>query len=394
MRNAAKGLLIAGAVFGLANAVHADDAFCSSQADLFSKYLSDKTSQSVGGAVVTFKLGKQPCPFFFGEIEKGKGVTPDINTVFELASVTKVFTTAILAMHEAQGLKVDGPVKRHLPPGYALSANEDEVTFQQLATFTGGFSWSDPPGFKCCEHYSQKEFEDAVSNVDPADATPISVGSNLPTVEHYSNGSIGFLGQIPMSMDSYGFHGPGLSNWVLDNLTGPLFMRSTAVNPSGTWATGYNLKGVAQPPFPWEPWGAAGALRSTTADMLMFLEANICAHHQSDPECSSFPGGVLAALAEAHRPNSYTPSGDLADPIIYTGACGSRVEQAWAWQYLAPPADNPNNDKPIISKDGGHPGFSTWIGFSPDKKYGLVVLLNTHPIGLINAGQNMIQHTQ
>jgi CubicO group peptidase (beta-lactamase class C family) len=399
MRNVVTRLLIAGAVLGLASAARADDTFCVTQGFLFDAYLLPKTSQSVGGAVVTLKLGEQPCVFFFGEIEKGSGVTPDINTVFELASVTKTFTTAILALRAGQGLKVDDPVKPHLPSGYVLTANEDQVTYQQLATFTGGFSWSYPPGFTCCEHFSQSDFVDAVNEVDPTDGTPIPGESNLPTVNHYSNGSIGFLGQILMHMDSsrgqqYSFDAAGFSKWILDNLTGPLLMRNTSVNPGGVWATGYNRKGDAQSPFPWEPWGAAGALRSTTADMLLFLEANICAHHQSDPQCSGFPGDVLTALAEAHRPNEYTPPGNLlADPTIYVGPCGSRVEQAWAWQYLAPPASNPNGDTPIISKLGGHSGFSSWIGFNPDKKYGLVILLNTGNIG-VNAGLKMIQNTQ
>ena len=174
-------------------------------------------------------------------------------------------------------------------------------------------------------------------------------------------------------------------------------MNHTAVHPGGVWATGYKLKGkkfLPQDPFPWEPWGAAGALRSNTADMLKFLQANICAHHLFDPACTGFSEDILLALGIAHRPNDYTPSGTLPDPTIYIGGCGSQVEQAWAWQYLAPPVLNPNNVTPIISKDGGHAGFSAWIGFNPDKSYGLVILLNTGGIGIINAGQNMIQHTQ
>ena len=59
--------------------------------------------------------------------------------------MTKIFTTAILAMRAlgSHGLNVYGPVKPYLPPGYRLTSSEGNVTFQQLATFTGGFDWSD-----------------------------------------------------------------------------------------------------------------------------------------------------------------------------------------------------------------------------------------------------------
>jgi CubicO group peptidase (beta-lactamase class C family) len=408
-------LLVAGAILGLVNTAHAD--FCSDQFALYVKYLYPKTSLAIGSAVVTFKLGEKPCFFLTGETEnQGKGTPIEKTTVFELASVTKVFTTAILGMHVPLGLDVYAPVYPDLPPGYDLTDAEKEVTFQQLATFTGGFWWSDPPGFVKGQS-TQDDFEDAVSALDPTkpDTTtqsganfqgPIRGEQTLPTYVQYSNGSVGFLGQILMHMDStkgqtYSFDAEGFSSWISDNLTGPLHMPNTRVHPGGTLAKGYLLKTdkkgntthTPEPPFPWVPWGAAGALRSTPSDMLTFLEANICAHHMSDPACASFPSYVLSAMATAHNPNEYQPKGTLTDATIFLGACGSQKEQAWAWDYVAPPEANPNNIKPIIFKGGDHPGFAAFIGFSPDKSYGLVILANTHPLSVDPAGLNMIQHT-
>jgi CubicO group peptidase (beta-lactamase class C family) len=412
-----RALLVAGAILGLVNMARAD--FCSDQTDLYMKYLYPKTSQAIGSAVVTFKLGETPCFFLVGETEIGKGTLIEKTTVFELASVTKVFTTAILGEHIPFGLDVYYPVKSYLPPGYDLTSAEEGVTFQQLATFTGGFWWSDPPHFKKGVS-TQQDFVDAVNGLDPTDAPngqgPIPGEQDLPTIQFYSNSSVGFLGQILMNMDStksrtYSFDANGFSNWISDNLTGPLDMKNTRVHPGGTLATGYlvtpgkNGKPDAdsvrvgsqwytpEPPFPWVPWGAAGALRSTANDMLTFLKANICAHHTSDPDCTDFPSYILSAMATAHNPNEYQPRGLLVDPIIQLGVCGSQKEQAWAWIYEAPPENNPNNLKPIIFKGGDHTGFAAFIGFSPDKKYGLVILVNTHPLSIDPAGVNMIQHT-
>jgi CubicO group peptidase (beta-lactamase class C family) len=367
--------------------------------------------------VVTLKLGEQPCFFSRGEIELGSGIAPDANTIFELASITKVFTTAILGLRAWQGLDVWSPVETHLPSGYKLGPKEKNVTFQQLATFTGGFWWDDPHDFDKGTSYTQKDFEEAVGDlIEPQHENPIQgqEHAHLPTYNFYSNGSTGFLGQILMNMDSskgpclilggcpsYPFDANGFSNWISANLTGPLNMKNTAVEPGGQRATGYSytlLPGDVyiyepQPAFLWQPWGAAGALRSNATDMLNFLKANICAHHFNDPNCTGLPQNILDALALAHLPNVYSPAGTLPDPTIYVGK-GSSVEQAWAWQHRPAPVPNPNNLTGITSKDGGHPGFSTWIGFSPQKAYGLVILMNTGGGGLIHLGEAIIDNTQ
>ena len=142
--------------------------------------------------------------------------------------------------------------------------------------------------------------------------------------------------------------------------------------------------------FPWCR-GAAGVLRSN-ATHAEVLEANICATHRGNAACSGVPLDILDALPVAHGPNTYIPVGMLSDPMIYIGKEGG-AEQGWAWRYLPPPDPNPNNVTPIISKDGGHPGFSTYIGFNPNKKYGLVILMNTGHVLAKKAGLEIIQRT-
>jgi len=312
--------------------------------------------------------------------------------------MTKVFTTAILAMRiQQKRVESDSPLKpSYLPPGFKLSSNEENVTLQQLATFTGGFDWSDPP---CCKTnknpvpvYSQNQFVDAVNHLNPTKKDGPGT-TDLPTYMKYSNGSVGFLGQILMYIDGFPLDPIGFTfgEWIRVNLTEPLGMNNTHVYPPGTYATGYKLSGTTyepQDPFPWEPWGASGGLRSSANDMLKFLKANICAWHQSDPSCTGLPKNVLDALFLAHLPESYTPPGN--PNILVGGKSGGPNEQAMAWVYNSP--SNPSGT-PIIQKNGGHPGFSSFIGFDPVKKYGLVILMNTRQKALTNAGINIIQQT-
>jgi len=390
-------LLIAGGIIALTGTSQAE-AFCPSQKDLIDTYLP--TTSSVGWVVVSVKLGQAECFFAGGEISTtGPRKTPDRNTIFELASVTKVFTSAIFAMRVVEGLNAWDPVEAYMPSRYSLKPKEQGVTFQQLATFTGGFHWSDPPGFKQPEIITEDEFVDDVNGLEAKH--PIQGETDLPTYNHYSNSSIGFLGQVLMNMVSstggpYALHSAGFSNWISANLTGPLNMPNTTVEPGGEWAKGYNAALVEQIPFPWEPWGAAGALRSNAADMLTFLKVNICGQKildpAFDPHCKGFPWNLRLALNRAQVPNTYFPPGTLADPTIYIGKTQKAV-QAWAWRLLPPPTPNPNNDTLIISKNGGHPGFSTFIGFNPAKAYGVVILMNTGGLKLQTPGTNMIRHT-
>jgi CubicO group peptidase (beta-lactamase class C family) len=411
MRNATKGLLLAAVVFGLAGAARAD--FCDDQARVYKSDVLPTLSQGVGGIVVALKLGEKPCYFPYGEIERGKGVAPDKKTVFELASGTKVFTTAILGLNELyRGLDVNSAVEPFLPDGFELKHGEQGVTFNQLATFTGGFWWSDPPKeFKTGATFTEEEFQDAVRSLDPNGGSdsqgPIPGEKYLPTIQFYSNSSVGLLGQILMQIDAPGQHlsfdANEFSDWISDNLTGPaaLNMPNTKVHPAGTLATGYllgtDMWGIPtykqEKPWAWEPWGAAGGLRSTAEDMATFLKANICAHNMSDDACKDFPADILIAMLDSHNPQDYEPPGNLTDPVIQLGFCGSQKEQAWAWIYVAPPAINPKREKPILYKGGDHPGFASFIGFSADKKYGVVILANSHPLQVDPAGLQMIRHT-
>ena len=92
--------------------------------------------QPPGVIVVVRREGKTRF-FPFGEADKAhhKAVTPD--TVFELASITKVFTTTSLPMEvEAGNVQLDDPVTKYLPYLREHGGDIRSVTLRQLATHT------------------------------------------------------------------------------------------------------------------------------------------------------------------------------------------------------------------------------------------------------------------
>src|SRR4029079_17351415 len=64
----------------------------------------------------------------------------DENTVFEIGSITKVFTSLALADAVTKGeMKLEDPVKKYLPKSITLpKRGEDDITLEELATHTSG----------------------------------------------------------------------------------------------------------------------------------------------------------------------------------------------------------------------------------------------------------------
>src|ERR1051325_6895635 len=81
----------------------------------------------------------------YGKIERG--VSPDVNgdTIYEIGSITKTFTTLLLQdMVERGGVKLDDPVAKYLPASVKMATRYGrEITLAHLATHTSGLP-SDP----------------------------------------------------------------------------------------------------------------------------------------------------------------------------------------------------------------------------------------------------------
>ncbi len=90
------------------------------------------------GMVVGVIEGGRTHVFGFGRTVLGGDTVPDGKTVFEIGSVTKVFTSLALADMAAEGLvRLDDPVQRYLPDDVKLATRAGrEITLEDLATHT------------------------------------------------------------------------------------------------------------------------------------------------------------------------------------------------------------------------------------------------------------------
>ena len=92
----------------------------------------------------------------FGVMNRKTGKPATSNTLYQIGSITKVFTATLMAALRDDGLvKIADPVRKYLPPGQTFPGGRDdaELTLRHLATHTSGLPRDfvnrvnvDPPG--------------------------------------------------------------------------------------------------------------------------------------------------------------------------------------------------------------------------------------------------------
>lgn len=373
--------------------------------------IQGQTLGGMFGIVQRSNLSNNVCYVSCGKRELN-GNAPDENTLFELASVTKTFTASILGKKVYLGLDPFTAVSPYLPTGpwigktYTLNTNEQSVTFQQLATFSGGVCFSDAPGVNISDNITeqQSDFVTAINAIDPtlttcnggSDPNVDAVYSNspLPTHNFYSNSSVGLVGQALMNIDGYtNMDLADFNGWMCEHILTPLNMTHTnaclpsqsascpqtgshcnAANwSSAEYASPYHVDGghfQLGNPFPFVPWAPAGALRSNSADMVKYLLANLNLIDSNDPDVTN----LLAGMNIAHNSNHYLPN-TSPDPTLPNIGHQSPISGGQGYAWVAMP--NSNNNAAIYGKIGGHTNFRSFVGFSLQKKYGVVILFNT-----------------
>jgi CubicO group peptidase (beta-lactamase class C family) len=318
----------------------------------------DVQHQSVGIVVgVIDPTGRRVVAY--GNTAKG-GKAVDANSVFEIGSVTKVFTSLLLADMVQRGeVALTDPVSKYLPPSVKMpERGGKKITLVDLATHTSGL-----PRMPSNLHPK-----------DPAnpyaDYTVAQLYEFLATVEltrdigskyEYSNLGGGLLGHVLARRA-----GTDYETLVRTRILEPLRMKSTAITLSKTMkerlASGHDAELQAVSNWDLPTLAGAGALRSTADDLLTFVGANIgLAKSPLSP--------AMAAMLATRRP---------------TGIPGLDVALAW---HIST-----QDGHEIIWHNGGTGGYRSWIGFDPKSRTGVVVLSNAS-VGVDDIGAHLLYPT-
>lgn len=304
----------------------------------------DEFHQSVG--IVAGTIGPDGRKVVsYGALEKGDPRSLDGDTVFEIGSVTKVFTALLLSDMVQRGeVALTDPVSKYLPATVKMpQRNGKQITLQDLANHTSGLPRM-PANFKPKDpanpfaDYSVAQLYEFLSSYEL---------TRDPGAQYeYSNLGGGLLGHV-LALRA----GMDYEALVRARITGPLDMKSTSIaltpGMKARMATGHDgkLKPVANWDLP--TLAGAGALRSTANDLLKFLAANL--GYTRTPFAPA-----MAAMLDARKP---------------TGAPG--VEIALGWHITSTPATDP-----VTWHNGGTGGYRSFIGYDPKTRTGVVVLAN------------------
>ena len=232
-------------------------------------------------------------------------------TIFQIGSVTKVFTALLLAdMAERGEVRLSDPAASCLPgwPGGTGS-----VTLADLATHTSGLPRLPRSLLASALQSSARSLRPLPGRAVRARRAPGAAPDWGGSPYVYSNFGYGLLGYLLGQAA-----GTGYQTLVTTRICGPLGLPDTTfevprIRPWYRKAQGHQRRGCAVPDWRLGALAAAGALYSTAADLGRLLQACLAAAPPAPPSAASAP--AAAPLAPAIRatmiPRHQIPGGEI-----------------------------------------------------------------------------------
>ena len=255
--------------------------------------------------------------------------------VYQIGSVSKVFTALLLALEV-----VEGRLTLETRLGELVPALDDrpisDVSLNALVTHTSGLPRL-PPGmwrrtFNRHRHNPYADYDEPKLIAAIRDLTP------RPTERaRYSNLGFGLLGTALTR-----HLGTSYDDAVRDRISSPLGMAATGCRPDAH-VPGHTRRGrVRSHLWTFDALAGAGALWSSVDDLALFVRANL-----QPPE-----GSLGAAIRLTH------------EPLVGTG----RMQQGMAWIKIT------GRDGALLWHNGGTAGFRSFVGVDVQRGRGAVVL--------------------
>lgn len=268
----------------------------------------------------------------------------DENTIFEIGSISKVFTTSILAdLHLKNKLDLKTNLSKLLPNNIkAPKYKGKEINLEQLATHTSGLERLPVNFTKTVKDplnpYSNYQINDLWSGINNYDIKNEQKYS-------YSNWGMGLLGDLL----AYKYSNNEYSRLLDQKISNVLNLKSTKIylskNDIRNLVSGYSEGENEIPNWDFSSIQGAGAIKSNLKDMKVFLKANM---------------GIIETPLNNSLKFSHKKIFDA----------GNNLEIALGWHIVK------LNDKKIIFHNGMTGGYSSFLGFTNDYNKGVLILSN------------------
>lgn len=357
--------------------IHTSEPYKTTVAAVSSKLMQQ---YNIPGAAITVIDGDQTYTYLFGSMNQANGKPVTENTIFEVGSITKLFTAVLCAEAEDNGsMKLSDPLTDYCPEFSVNNSAVSQITVTNLLTHTAGFP------LNLSEQITDKaQTAEYLSSWQPEK----TIGSQW----QYSNVGIGLAAMALENQNK-----KSINELIKEKILLPLGMTPLGIESvekyQENYAQGYSAEGQAVRHVRYEqaPFASAYSLKATIGDMSKFLAAAIGS--------SNTPENIQNAMY-----NTQTPRVDIGS-----------MQQGLVWQVHSLQDENlkhepenlnlgplPANWLPteqqtykanvLLDKTGGTGGFRSYIAVIPEKKLGVVILLNKYiPNGaVVTAGRTII----
>lgn len=280
-----------------------------------------------------------------GVTAKGSSDPPTKDTVFEIGSITKVFTALLVqTLVQEEELSWDSTLKESLPlPTLEFANNRvQEITLRELAIHSSGLPRL-PANMQPSDlldpyiDYSAEQLLSFVLDYDP---------ETLDKTQVYSNLGFGLLGAIAA-------YGVDYDELMRSNIFEPLEMTNSYVEHTPEnqqmLIPGYS-RGATMPNWNFDVMVGAGGVLSTAEDLMKFVSRNI--------ETSDSP--IDKSLSNLREPQ-VAPNQGLG----------------WALMHS-------DGGKPVYWHAGATGGYVSFLAISPEESKGWVILAASTESALIN----------
>jgi D-alanyl-D-alanine-carboxypeptidase/D-alanyl-D-alanine-endopeptidase len=322
-------------------------AFAMSDSDLRAaleqRFKDDRTGACVAAAVID--NGTIATAYYCADPKSQRPY--DEHTAFEIGSVTKTMTAALLAEFIARGeVALEDPLAKLLPPGTSVpSYNARQITIADIVTHTSGL-----PAIP--SQYRITDINNPYASVTERDL----LGALAATQLTRAPGSQWEYSNFAMMVLSYALakrSGKDYEALLRERLLAPLGMNETYVAkrpPQVRLAQGHFAN--TMPTVPWDfpaDMAGVGGVRATLPDMVRYLEG----------ELGTRQSAITPALARTQQ--QVTSIGDHTMGIN--------------WEILS--TANIANGHTLIMHGGGTGGYSSFVVFDRAAKRAAVLLSDT-----------------
>ncbi|WP_421236961.1 FOX/MOX family class C beta-lactamase [Aeromonas jandaei] len=314
-----------------------------------------------GMAVAVLKDGKAHY-FNYGVANRESGQRVSEQTLFEIGSVSKTYTSTLGAYAVVKGgFKLDDKVSRHAP--WLKGSAFDGITMAELATYSAG-------GLPL-------QFPDEVESVEQMQAyyrqwTPAyQPGSH----RQYSNPSIGLFGYLAASSLQQPF-----ARLMEQTLLPGLGMHHTYLEvpkqAMGDYAYGYSKEDKPIRVNPGLLADEAYGIKTSSADLLAFVKANISGvDDKALQQAISLTHQGRYSVGEMTQGLGWESYAyPVSEQTLLAGNSSAVIYNANPVKPVA--ASQETREARLYNKTGSTNGFGAYVAFVPAKGIGIVMLAN------------------